>query len=100
MASSKRTLRQAKAFALVLLLLAIILGVGRTFFDPDLTGAVIGISVTPMFYWLYRNPEVLLATNYREFCKRYDKARDMKYLKGFPLYYVILALAVTYILVT
>lgn len=96
---AKRELSQSKAkwLALFLTVMALTLGIGRTFFDQDLSGALVGLSTAPLFYWCYRNPHVMVSKTFDEFCRNYDKARDMKFLYGFPLYYLVLALAALYI---
>jgi len=94
------TEKRAKIIALSAALLSIALAIVRTFLDQDLFAALVGVSAASVFYWPYRNPEILLAKNWDEFCQRYDKSRDMKYLHGFPLYQLLILSVILYILLT
>lgn len=68
-----------------------------TFFDQDYIGAIIGITATSMFYYVYRNPQLMMAKNWEEFCERYDDSRDKKYLWGFPAFHAVMLAAILYI---
>ena len=75
---------------------SVILAIGRTFIHPDLVGALIGVSSAGVFYWVYRNPGMLMARSFDEFGEYYDNSRDKKYLWGFPLYQLLILCVILY----
>jgi len=94
------TKKGAKFFALCAALVSLALAIVRTFFDQDLFAALVGVSSAAIFYWTYRNPEVLVSRSWDEYCKNYDNSRDKKYLKGFPLYQLLILSVIPYIWLT
>jgi len=90
----------AKIFSLCAAILALALAIVRTFFDQDLFAALIGVTSASIFYWTYRNPDLLVARNWEEYCKNYDKSRDKKFLQGFPLYQLLVLSVILYIWLT
>lgn len=88
--------KTAQNIVLGMVLGSVVLAIGRTFIDPDLVGAMIGISSASILYWAYRNPEVLLTKNMDEFGEHYDKSRDLKYLWGFPLFHILTLSVIIY----
>ena len=91
------TLKIAKRVILVMISISIGLTVLHTFIDQDYVGALIGISSTSVFYFLYRNPEMMMAKNWDEFGEHADNSRDQKYVWGFPAYHVTMLAAILYI---
>jgi hypothetical protein len=75
----KMTLKIAKRFILVMCSLSV------------------GISSASVFYFLYRNPEMLMAKNWDEFGELADNSRDQKYVWGFPAYHAVMLSAILYI---
>jgi hypothetical protein len=75
----KMTLKIAKRFILVMCSLSL------------------GISSASVFYFLYRNPEMLMAKNWDEFGELADNSRDQKYVWGFPAYHAVMLSAILYI---
>lgn len=57
----------------------------------------VGISSASVFYFLYRNPEMLMAKNWDEFGELADNSRDQKYVWGFPAYHAVMLSAILYI---
>ena len=90
----------AEILALCAAILAMGLAIVRTFFDQDLFAALVGVSSASIFYWTYRNPDLLVSKSWDEYCKNYDKSRDKKYLKGFPLYQLLILSVILYIWLT
>ncbi len=88
--------KAAQNFVLVMLIAAVILAIGRTFIDPDLVGALTGISSASILYWAYRNPEMLTTKNADEFGLVFAKSRDKKYLYGFPLFHFLTLSVILY----
>ncbi|MFT4814791.1 MAG: hypothetical protein ACI9JU_002547 [Pseudohongiellaceae bacterium] len=91
------TPKLAKRAIIVMCSISIGIAVLNTFFDKDYIGAVIGISATSAFYYLHRNPELMMAKNWDEFGELYDNSRDKKYIWGFPAYHGIMLAAILYI---
>ena len=91
------TLKTAKRVIIVLCLISFGLTVLHTFFDQDYIGAMIGIGSASAFYYLYRNPEMMMARNWDEFGELYDNSRDKKYIWGFPAYHAVMLAAILYI---
>ncbi len=73
------------------------LAILHTFFDQSYIGAMIGISSASAFYFLYRNPDMMLAKSWDEFGELADKSRDKKYICGFPAYHLLMLSAILYI---
>ena len=91
------TINIAKKVILVMCAMSFALAVLHTFFDQDYFAAVFCISALSGFYYLHRNPRMLMAKNWDEFCERYDNSRDKKYLWGFPAYHAVILAAILYI---
>ena len=91
------TPKLAKRAITVMCPISIGIAVLNTFFDKDYVGAVIGISAASAFYYLYRNPELMMAKNWDEFGELYDNSRDKKYIWGFPAYHGVVLAAILYI---
>lgn len=81
----------------VLGLISVSLAILYTFFDQNYLGALVGISSASAFYYLYRNPKMMMAKSWDEFGKLYDSSRDKKYLWGFPAYHAVMLLVILYI---
>jgi len=77
--------------------LSVGLAVLHVFIDPDYIAALIAMSSTSVFYFLYRNPEMMMSKNWAEFGEHVDNARDQKYVWGFPAYHVVMLAAILYI---
>ena len=69
----------------------------HTFIDQDYIGAMVGISSASAFFFLHRNPEMMMAKNWREFCEFADQSRDQKYIWGFPAFHAVMLSAIFYI---
>ncbi len=91
------TQKVAMRISLALCIVAIGVAVLNTFFDQDYIGAVIGISASSMFYYSYRNPRLMMARSWEEFCEQYDISSDKKFLWGFPAFHAVMLLAILYI---
>ena len=78
-------------------MLAVAIAVLNTFFEQDYIGAIIGITAASTFYYVYRNPDLMMVRNWQEFCRQYDISRDKKYIWGFPAYHAVILLAILYI---
>jgi len=91
------TLKIAKRAILVMISLAVGITILHTFIDQDYVGAMIGISSTSVFYFLHRNPEMLMAKSWEEFGEHADNARDQKYVWGFPALNAVMLAAILYI---
>ena len=78
-------------------MLSVFLGVVHTFFEQDIIAAMVGISSASIFYYLYRNQEILMAKSWDEFGELFDNSRDKKYLWGFPALQAILLASILYI---
>lgn len=83
----------------ILVMIAISIGIAflHTFIDQDYIGALVGISSASVFYYLHRNPKMLMAKNWDEFGELADNSRDKKYVWGFPAYHAVVLLAILYI---
>ena len=64
--------RIAKIAIVFMCLVSACVAVLSTFFEQDYIGAIIGITATSVFYYVYRNPGLMLAKSWEEFCKQYD----------------------------
>jgi F0F1-type ATP synthase membrane subunit c/vacuolar-type H+-ATPase subunit K len=93
----KMTLKIAKRFILVMCSLSVGIAILYTFINQDYIGAMVGISSASVFYFLYRNPEMLMAKNWDEFGELADNSRDQKYVWGFPAYHAVMLSAILYI---
>jgi len=91
------TLKIAKRVILVMMAISVGLAILNTFFDQDYVGAMIGISSASVFYFLHRNPEMMMAKNWQEFGDHADRSRDQKYVWGFPAYHAVMLAAILYI---
>ena len=91
------TIKVAKRVIIVMCLISIGIALLSTFFDKDYIGAMIGISATSAFYYLHRNPGLMMAKNWDEFGELYDNSRDKKYIWGFPAYHAVMLAAILYI---
>ena len=91
------TLKIAKRAILVMISLSIGIAILHIFIEPDYIGAMIGISSASAFYFLHRNPEMMMAKNWEEFGEHADNARDQKYIWGFPAYHAVMLAAILYI---
>tara|TARA_B110000858_G_scaffold89711_2_gene103743 strand:- start:7951 stop:8238 length:288 start_codon:yes stop_codon:yes gene_type:complete len=91
------SLKTAKRIILVMCSISFGLIVLHTFFDQNYIGAMIGIASASAFYYLHRNPELMMARNWDEFGELYDNSRDKKYLWGFPAYHAVMLAAILYI---
>ncbi|PCJ25203.1 MAG: hypothetical protein COA96_07835 [SAR86 cluster bacterium] len=87
----------ATSFVIGMCALALLIAIHHTFFDQDLVASMVGISSAFTMYFLYRNPEILMAKSWDEFGELYDNSRDKKYLWGFPLYQLLMLSAALYI---
>ncbi len=91
------TLKFAKMAIVFMCIVSVGVALLNTFIDQDYFGAIIGITATSMFYYVYRNPQLMMAKNWEEFCEQYDNSRDKKYLWGFPAFHAVLLSAILYI---
>lgn len=89
--------RVATGIVIAMGISAVALAIIRTFFDQELLGAMIGVSSAFTMYYLYRNPEILLAKSFDELGELYDNSRDKKYLWGFPAYQLLMLSVALYI---
>ena len=87
----------AKRAIIVMCSISVGIAVLNTFFDQDYVGAVIGISATSTFYYVHRNPDLMMASSWDEFGELYDNSRDKKYIWGFPAYHAVMLAAILYI---
>ncbi len=78
-------------------LASVCLAILNIFFDQNYLGAMVGISSASAFYYLYRNPKMMMAKSWDEFGELYDNSRDKKYLWGFPAYHLLMLAAIFYI---
>lgn len=69
----------------------------HTFIDQSYVGAMIGISSASVFYYLHRNPKMLMAKSWAEFGELADNSRDQKFVWGFPAYHAIMLASILYI---
>ena len=91
------TLKIAKRAILVMISISLCMALLHTFIDQDYVGSMIGISSASVFYFLHRNPEMMMAKNWEEFGEHADNARDQKYVWGFPAYHAVMLAAILYI---
>lgn len=91
------TLKIAKRVILGMISLSIGITLLHTFVDQSYVGAMIGISSASVFYFLHRNPEMMMAKNWEEFGEHADNARDQKYVWGFPALHAVMLAAILYI---
>ena len=91
------TLKIAKRAIIVMCAISIWLAILHTFFDQDYIGAMVGISSASVFFYLHRNPEMLMAKSWEEFCEHADESRDQKYVWGFPALNAVMLAAILYI---
>ena len=91
------TLKIAKRVILVMISISLGLTILHVFIDQDYVGAMVGVSSASIFYFLYRNPKMMLAKNWEEFGEHVDNSRDQKYIWGFPAYHVVMLAAILYI---
>lgn len=90
--------RSARATATILFVVSLLLSVESVFIDPNFLGAAINISIAFNFYFVIRNPDIVLAENFEDFGKKLDVTVDRKFLYGTtPWFPAILLLAVLYI---
>jgi hypothetical protein len=90
----------ASKIVLGFILVSFAMLIHSTFFDKDLVDALFGISATSIFYYLYRNPKMMMAKSWDEFGELVDNSRDKKFLWGFPAYHVVVLLIILYIWLT
>ena len=91
------TLKIAKRVILGMISISVGLTIFHLFIDQDYIGAMIGISSASVFYFLHRNPEMMMAKTWEEFGEQADNSRDQKYVWGFPAYHVAMLAAILYI---
>lgn len=91
------TLKIAKRAILVMISISVGLAILSVFIDQDYMGAMIGISSASVFYFVHRNPKLMMAKNWDEFGEHADNARDKKYIWGFPAYNAVMLAAILYI---
>ena len=91
------TLKVAKRAILVMISLAVAITILHTFIDQDYVGAMVGVSAASVFYYVHRNPDLMLAKNWDEFGELYDNSRDKKYVWGFPALHAVMLAAILYI---
>ncbi|MBL4582722.1 MAG: hypothetical protein JKY29_12990 [Gammaproteobacteria bacterium] len=87
----------ARRAILVMCSVSVGLAILHTFIDQDYLGAMVGISSASVFYFFYRNPEILMAKTWEEFGELADNSRDQKYVWGFPAYHAVMLAAILYI---
>lgn len=77
---------------------SIFLAMEGTFVSFDFVRSGVNISAAFCFYFLIRNPELLVAKNFDEFGDLLDDAVDKKFIWGTtPLYPAILLVSIGYI---
>lgn len=91
------TLKIAKRVIVVMISISVSLTILHIFIDQDYVGALIGMSSASVFYFLHRNPEMMMAKNWDEFGEHADNSRDKKYIWGFPAYHAVMLAAILYI---
>ncbi|PCI74455.1 MAG: hypothetical protein COB20_15210 [SAR86 cluster bacterium] len=91
------TLKIAKRAILVMISLSVGIAILSIFIDRDYVGAMVGISSASIFYFVHRNPKLMMAKNWDEFGEHADNARDQKYVWGFPAYQAVMLAAILYI---
>ncbi|MBL4582720.1 MAG: hypothetical protein JKY29_12980 [Gammaproteobacteria bacterium] len=91
------TLKIAKRVILVMITISLGLSILNIFIDQDYVGAMIGLSSASVFYFLHRNPRMMMAKNWEEFGEHADNSRDQKYVWGFPAYHAVMLAAILYI---
>lgn len=91
------TLKIAKRVILVMISVSVGIAILRTFFDQDYIGAMLGISSASVFYYLHRNPKMMMAKSWNEFGELADNSRDQKYVWGFPALNAVMLAAILYI---
>ena len=87
----------AKRAILTMLSVTVMLAVINTFFDQSYVGAMICISSASIFYYVYRNPGLMMAKNWDEFGEEFDNSRDKKYIGGSPTLNAVMLAAILYI---
>ena len=90
-------LKIAKRAIIVMCSVSVGIAILHTFIDQDYIGAMVGISSASAFFFLHRNPEMMMAKNWREFCEFADQSRDQKYIWGFPAFHAVMLSASLYI---
>ncbi len=90
-------LKNAKIAIAVLGSISIALAFLHIFIDQSYVRALVSISSASAFYYLYRNPEMMLAKSWDEFGEFVDNSRDKKFIWGFPAYHAVMLAAILYI---
>ena len=96
MAKRRISQKTAQKIVLGMAIASVCLAIGRIFIHPDLVGALIGVSSAPIFYWVYKNPEILMSKDSEEFGAVFDNSTDRKYLLGFPLLHALVVSVILY----
>jgi len=82
-------LKNAKRAILVMGAISVAIALLHTFIDQSYVGALVGISSASVFYYLHRNPMMLMAKSWAEFGELADNSRDQKFVWGFLAYHAI-----------
>ena len=90
-------LKNAKRAILVMGVISVAIALLHTLIDQSYVGAMIGISSASVFYYLHRNPKMLMAKSWAEFGELADNSRDQKFVWGFLAYHAIMLAAILYI---
>ena len=91
------SLKNAKRAIPVMGAISVFIALLHTFIDQSYVGAMVGISSASVFYYLHRNPKMLLAKSWGEFGELADNSRDQKFVWGFPAYHAVMLAAILYI---
>lgn len=72
----------ARAAATIFFVASVLLSVEAVFLDPGFLGAALNISIAFVFYFVIRNPDLVIARSFKEFGDRLDQEVDKKFLYG------------------
>jgi hypothetical protein len=91
------TLKIAKRVIVAMIALGIGIALLSIFVDKDYVGAIIGISSASTFYFVHRNPKLMMTKTWDEFGEEFDNSRDKKYIGGSPALNAVMLGAILYI---
>ena len=90
--------RLAVIASFVFVILSFFMAIQYTFFEPKFFRSLFNISTTFLFFYFFRNPDVLMSRNMDELYDSFMSSRDRKFFYGTtPFYPASLLLAICYI---
>lgn len=89
----------AKRVLTILMTLSVLLALNATLVQQNIVNVLITVSAFFTFKFLWKNPNLMLASNWEEFGELVDNAKGKIDLTGSPLFFLTVFLCVLYIIV-